>query len=87
MELQLDKDTQRWKLIADDLTEPEHFDDEVVTAIAAVMKQEKSFLDTATALTEKVNALTQKQYEPRIVSRIMTVEPDTAQKGHSRYIV
>ena len=72
MELQLDKDTQRWKLIADDLTEPEHFDDEVVTAIAAVIKQEKSFLDTTTVLTEKVNSLTQKQYEPRMVSRIMT---------------
>lgn len=72
MELQLEKESQRWKVLADDLVEPEKFDDEVVTAIAEIMKKEKSFLDTATVLTEKVNKLTKKEYEPRMVSRIMT---------------
>ena len=38
----------------------------------AVMKEEKSFLDTATALAEKINKHTKKKYDPKVVSRIMT---------------
>ena len=72
MEIQFDIPTQRWKLIADDLKEPEKFDDEVVTAIVQVMKELNTFNDSATTLTERVNKITKKNYDPKVVSRIMT---------------
>lgn len=34
MQLRFNEQTQRWEVLADDLTEPEKFDDEVVTALA-----------------------------------------------------
>ena len=72
MQLRFNEQTQRWEVLADDLTEPEKFDDEVVTALVAVMKEEKTFLDTATVLAERINNHTKKKYDPKVVSRIMT---------------
>lgn len=71
MEIKLDSSTHRWVVLADDLTEPEKFDDEIVTALVTVMKTEKSFCGTPTELTARINRHTAKQYDARIVSKMM----------------
>lgn len=68
-ELKLQRTAHRWELIADSSVSPEQFDDEIITAMVRVMKEEKSFLGTPTELTDKINRHTKKQYIPNVVSR------------------
>ena len=68
-ELKLQLNSHRWNLIADSCVSPEQFDDEIITAMVRVMKEEKSFLGTPTELTDKINLHTKKQYIPNVVSR------------------
>jgi len=68
-EMKLQLTAHRWELIADSCVSPEQFDDEIITAMVIVMKEEKSFLGTPTELTDKINQHTKKKYIPNVVSR------------------
>jgi len=68
-ELKLQLNSHRWELIADSCVSPKQFDDEIITAMVRVMKEEKSFLGTPTELTDKINQYTKKKYIPNVVSR------------------
>ena len=59
-ELKLQLNSHRWNLIADSCVSPEQFDDEIITAMVRVMKEEKNFLGTPTELTDKINQHTKK---------------------------
>lgn len=66
----------QWEKLADSITEPEKFDDEIVTAMVTVMKSEKSFIGTPTELTEKINQYTKQKYIPNIISKKLLQSAD-----------
>lgn len=69
IKLKFDSEQHRWICIADNITQPEKFDDEIITALISMMREEKSFCGTPTELTNKINCYTAHKYIANVVSK------------------
>ena len=69
LKLKFDSDQHRWICTADSITQPEKFDDEIITALVSVMHEEKFFSGTPTELAEKINCHTAHKYISNVVSK------------------
>ncbi|MBQ3566499.1 MAG: AAA family ATPase [Oscillospiraceae bacterium] len=69
IKLKFNSEQHRWICVADSITQPEKFDDEIITALVSVIQEEKSFYGTPTELTDKINCYTKRSYIANVVSK------------------